>query len=148
MASIWYVFQQAGWVGFLLIPVAMLAFVLAALGLLGGLIAQKSRAFTFVSAAAVAISALGLLLGGFGGWYGRSRVDELLEGSPLDGFSQLEEIWIVGYEEARAAPTVALVLLGLPLLISLLAGVVAWLRSRDAAGKRPIVDVAIVGPCT
>ena len=28
MASIWYVFQQAGWVGFLLIPVAMLAFAL------------------------------------------------------------------------------------------------------------------------
>lgn len=144
MSSVWMHFQEAGWIGFLLIPVALLALMLAAAALLGGLIAKKSRAFSFVAAASIAVSGVGLLLGGFGAWYGRNRVDEALTGASID-MDQMEKIWVVGYEEARAAPMIALVLLALPLVIGLLAAAASWLRSHDAEGRRPVADIVIVG---
>jgi hypothetical protein len=144
MSSVWMHFQEAGWIGFLLIPVALFALLLGAVALLGGLIAKKSRAFSFVAAASIGLSGVGLLLGGFGAWYGRTRVDEALSGASID-FAEMEEIWTIGYEEARAAPMIALVLLALPLVVGLLAAAASWLRSHDAQGRRPLADIVIVG---
>ncbi len=145
MHSIWTTFQTAGPVGWLVIPVALLALILGIVALLGGTIGKNPRPFSFVGIVAMGIAGIGLLLGGLGAWYGRQHVEEALAFVVPSDFVQGEKMWLAGYDEARSAPMVALVLVVLPLLLALAGTAVSWLRSRDPAGRRPLVDGATAG---
>ncbi|MFW5738927.1 MAG: AgmX/PglI C-terminal domain-containing protein [Myxococcota bacterium] len=145
MSSVWTIFREAGFIGLLIVPIALLALLLAAAAAIGGLVAKNPRPFTFVGAIALALAGLGMLTGGLGVWYGRNRANEALAYAQLDDFEQIERICTVGYHEARSSALIALGLVALPLLLALIAPTVAWSRSRDASGRRPAVDIAIVG---
>lgn len=148
MGSIWQQFQMAGFFGLLTVPVALLVLLLGVVALLGGIVAKNPRAFTFVGSLSVGLGGLGLCLGGAGAWYGRQKVQEALSGAALADFEQMEKIWLVGYEEARAAPVIAMVLVALPLAVSLLASFVSFFRSRNATGGRPTADVVVASSMT
>jgi hypothetical protein len=130
VASVWYTFQACGYMSWLCLLASLVADVLGAVTIVVAL--MRVRWARPVSWLALAFALLPAGLGVIGMARGRAKVDEVLNSGAIDP-SVIERIREEGYSEAGGCVSVGSTLSAAPLLMAVIALVLAHtLRRRES----------------
>ncbi len=134
MQSAWETFKEVGFIAWPIVFFGMIGGLIGVVALV--LTASRSAAAKWAGVAAIALGVLCSMLGGFGMYYGRAKVDAAISGESVTAI-QKERIQREGYREARGAPKIGLFFAFFPMFAGVVAMFAAPAKKRDPEPDQP-----------